>query len=230
MDWPDPGVLGSRNPSLPFHLGFKKSSNDRSSSRFGNVGVVPKAAGAGIGDERVEEAIGFDVIFPDMTAPPIFLFPDLGQDQIRRQRLGHSVIDKRLIGARSADEGVEIFDSSFVFGCDPAGVLGTSGGEKLHIDAELRLENRFQSFSQLGPRWNTGNDFALFFGLLQRPLPSFFQSLCPRRSPAEPRKSNVARATRLRLAFVRQKISMSFLLFYSMPAAAKAFLAAGLVR
>jgi hypothetical protein len=42
MDWPDPGVLGSRNPTLPFHLGFRKSSSDRSSSGFATLELYQK--------------------------------------------------------------------------------------------------------------------------------------------------------------------------------------------
>src|SRR5437867_5979710 len=108
---------------------------------FGQVGIVPEAAGAGVGDERIEEAFRFDVILPDVSSPPIFLFPYLGQNQIGLQRLDHPILDKRLIGARSADEGVEVFNSGFVFRGDPAGVLRTSCYQQLHIDAEFRLED-----------------------------------------------------------------------------------------
>ena len=73
--------------------------------------------------ERIDEAVGFHIVFPHMTAPPLLGIFDLGKNDEIHQRREHVFVLERFQRARAAVQRIEVFHAGFEFGYRSLGIL-----------------------------------------------------------------------------------------------------------
>src|SRR5262249_1424846 len=121
--------------------------------------------------KRIQELVGFQIVFPDMTAPPLFGIFDFRKDPEGFDRLEHAIGGESHRRPGATDNRVEIIYSGLLLSGNTACVLRARRRHPLRFETELLLQQGLERRAQLGGWRNRQSNFSLLLGRLDRLVP-----------------------------------------------------------